>query len=93
MPQPTATTQRLLIPVVATKPTFCAKALIEKPLKMLATEVDSMSARRPLATVFSCGRWPSVGGGLGHDGQHQDEHRDHCPDGDMGRPKWKGKVS
>ena len=45
------------MPVMATSPTFWANALIENPLKTLATEVDSMSARRPLVTVSrSAGR-------------------------------------
>ena len=33
IPPPTATTNRLLMPVIATRPTFWAKALTEKPLK------------------------------------------------------------
>ena len=52
-----ATTNRLLMPVIATSPTFWANALTEKPLNTAATVVDSMSARRPSVTVCrSAGR-------------------------------------
>ena len=49
MPPPAATTNRLLMPVSATMPTFWAKALIGKPLKIGANAVAPMSARRPAA--------------------------------------------
>ena len=58
IPPLTATTNRLLIPVSATSPTFCAKALTGKPLsRPPETAVDSVSARSPFATVLrSAGR-------------------------------------
>ena len=54
----TATTNRLLMPVSATSPTFWAKALTGKPLsRPPETAVDRQSARRPSATVLrSAGR-------------------------------------
>ena len=53
-----ATTNRLLIPVIATSPTFWAKALAEKELsRPPETAVDRQSARRPATTVLpSAGR-------------------------------------
>ena len=53
-----ATTKRLLMPVMATRPTFWAKALAEKELSRPPdTAVARQSARRPATTVFpSAGR-------------------------------------
>jgi hypothetical protein len=38
------------MPVIATRPTFCAKAVAGKVLKIGATAEDTMSARRPSPT-------------------------------------------
>src|SRR4051812_13776439 len=45
---PAVTTNRLLTPVMATRPTFCAKALWVNPLKIGDTNEAPMSARSPL---------------------------------------------
>ena len=46
---PAVTTKRLLTPVMATSPTFCAKALWVKVLRNGAMMLEAMSARRPSA--------------------------------------------
>ena len=46
---PAVTTKRLLTPVIATSPTFWAKALCVKPLNSGARNEAPMSARRPSA--------------------------------------------
>ena len=60
MPPPIATTYRLLIPVSATRPTFCAKALHGKALNAGATSGESMSARRPCSTRFESTGVPTI---------------------------------
>ncbi len=52
-PPPVATTYRLRILVMATRPMFCAKALHMKPLKSGLIAEPRVSARRPAAMVFS----------------------------------------
>ena len=47
MTPPALTTKRLLTPVIATSPTFCANALWVKPLKIGEMIEEPMSARRP----------------------------------------------
>ncbi|GAB3256837.1 hypothetical protein GCM10027562_19340 [Arthrobacter pigmenti] len=49
MRPPAETTKRLLIPVMATSPTFWAKALCENVLKIGAMALESISARSPSA--------------------------------------------
>src|SRR5262245_42820570 len=49
---PAVTTKRLLTPVIATRPTFWAKALWVNPLKIGETIEEPMSARRPLPIRF-----------------------------------------
>ena len=48
------------MPVIATRPTFCAKALSEKPLKTAARAVEPVSARRPFATVSRSAGFPVI---------------------------------
>lgn len=52
-PPPVATTYRLRIRVIATRPMFCAKALHMKPLKSGLIAEPRVSARRPAAMVLS----------------------------------------
>ena len=48
------------MPVIATRPTFWAKALTEKPLNTLASAVAPMSARSPLVTVWRSAGLPTT---------------------------------
>ena len=88
------------MPVMATRPTFWAKALTEKPLKMAGDAVDSMSARRPLVTVCrSAGlsiTWPMarmsavVSVMITSITMNMETI---APTAKVGRPKWNGRVS
>ena len=100
MPPPTATTNRLLMPVMATRPTFWANALTENPLKTAATLVDSMSARRPLVTVCrSAGlsmTWPMARMSAVVSVMITSitmNIETIAPTAKVGRPKWNGSVS
>ena len=83
IPPLTATTKRLLMPVSATSPTFCANALTGNPFnRPPETAVDRVSARSPFDHGLAVGRatdhhadGEQVGRGLGHDHQHHDDHR------------------
>ncbi len=60
MTPPAATTNRLLMPVIATNPTFWAKALCMKEPKIGAKALENISARTPLAIRFESTSVPTM---------------------------------
>ncbi len=88
------------MPVIATSPTFWAKALTENPLKKPAKTVDPMSARRPLVTVWRSAGFPmtspiarmsAVVSVMITSITMNIEME--APTAKVGSPKWKGVVS